>query len=282
MLLYLKAALLGLLEGATEFLPVSSSGHPIIAADLTNFSGERAKSFEIFIQLVAILAIVWHYRVRVMTVARCVGHDPAAQRVEANLFIAFLPAAVLGLLLHKTIKAHLCNPISVASALVLGGFVILWIESRRRVPRSEHVDNMRWQDALKVGFAQSFALFPGVSRAGATIMGWLLSGLSRQAATEFSFFLAIPTMFAATVYDLYKSRDLIHSEEAGLLLTGLVCAFFSALIVVKEYLAFVARLSFTPFAWFRIVFGGVVLVLGLTGVKTNNETDRTHRHLSAD
>jgi len=271
MLLYLKAVLLGLLEGATEFLPVSSTGHLIIAADLMNFTGERAKTFEIFIQLGAILAIVWHYRARVMTVARGLGHDPAAQRFIANLAIAFLPAAVLGLLLHKTIKAHLFNPISVAAALVLGGFVILWIESRRRVPRIEHVDDMRWQDALKVGFAQSFALFPGVSRAGATIMGGLLSGLSRQAATEFSFFLAIPTMFAATVYDLYKSRDLIHSEEAGLLLTGLVCAFFSALIVVKVFLAFVARHSFTPFAWYRIVFGGVVLVLGLTGVVAFNE-----------
>lgn len=271
MLLYLKAALLGLLEGATEFLPVSSTGHLIIAADLMNFTGERAKTFEIFIQLGAIFAIVWHYRERVLTVTRGVGHDPAAQRFVANLFIAFLPAAVLGLLLHKTIKAHLFNPISVAAALVLGGVVILWIESRRRTPRIEHVDDMRWPDALKVGLAQSFALFPGVSRAGATIMGGLLSGMSRQAATEFSFFLAIPTMFAATLYDLYKSRDLIHSEEAALLLIGFVCAFASALVVVKMFLAFVAHHDFKPFAWYRIVFGGLVLLLGLSGIVAFNE-----------
>ncbi len=265
-LLYLKAALLGLLEGATEFLPISSTGHLIIAADLLDFTGERAKTFTIFIQLGAILAIVWHYRAKVTSVARGVGHDRAARRFVANLFIAFLPAAVLGLLLHSTIKAYLFNPVLVAAALVLGGFVILWIESRQRTPRIEHVDDMRWQDALKVGVAQSFALFPGVSRAGATIMGGLLSGLSRQAATEFSFFLAVPTMFAATLYDLYKSRDLIHTEEAALLLTGLVCAFFSALVVVKAFLAFIARHDFRFFAWYRIVFGGVVLVLGLTGV----------------
>ena len=271
MLLYLKAALLGLLEGATEFLPISSTGHLIIASDLMNFTGERAKTFNIFIQLGAILAIVWHYRVKVVTIARGVGHDPAAQRFVANLFIAFLPAAVLGLLFHKAIKAHLFNPISVAAALVLGGMVILWIESRRRVPRVEEVDDMRWPDALKVGLAQSFALFPGVSRAGATIMGGLLTGLSRKAATEFSFFLAIPTMFAATLYDLYKSRNLIHGEEAALLATGLICAFASASVVIRVFLAFVARHNFTPFAWYRIIFGGIVLLLGLTGVVHFNE-----------
>ena len=273
MLLYLKAALLGLLEGATEFLPISSTGHLIIASDLMNFTGERAKTFNIFIQLGAILAIVWHYRAKVLSVARGVGHDPAAQRFVANLAIAFLPAAVLGLLFHSTIKTPLFNPISVAAALVLGGFVILWIESRGRAPRIEHVDDIRWQDALKVGLAQSCALFPGVSRAGATIMGGLLSGLSRKAATEFSFFLAIPTMVAATLYDLYKSRELIHAEEAALLATGFICAFVSALVVVKVFLAFVSRHSFTPFAWYRIVFGGVVLVLGLSGVVSFNAAD---------
>ena len=271
MLIYLKAALLGLLEGATEFLPVSSTGHLIIAADLMNFTGEEAKTFEIFIQLGAILAIVWHYRARVATVARGVGHDPAAQRFVINLLIAFLPAAVLGLLLHNVIKAHLFNPISVASALVLGGIVILWIESRHRAPQVEHVDDMRWHHALKIGLAQSFALFPGVSRAGATIMGGLLTGLSRTAATEFSFFLAIPTMFAATLYDLYKNRDLIQAEEAALLAVGFVCAFLSALLVVKVFLAFVSRHSFVPFAWYRIIFGGVVLLLGLTGLVQFNQ-----------
>jgi undecaprenyl-diphosphatase len=265
LILYIKALLLGLLEGATEFLPVSSTGHLIIAGDLLDFTGEKSKTFKIFIQLGAILAIVWHYRQRVLKVIAGIGRDPEANRFVLNLGIAFLPAAVLGLLLHKTVKAHLFNSYTVAAALVAGGFIILWVERRKHVIKIEAVDQLRWQDALKVGLFQSFALFPGVSRAGATIMGGLLSGLSRPAATEFSFFLAIPTMLAATSYDLYKSRDLLDANDFGLLAAGFIAAFISALFVVKLFLSYVGRHSFVPFAYYRIVFGLLVLVLGYTG-----------------
>lgn len=265
LIIYFKALLLGLLEGATEFLPVSSTGHLIIAGDLLDFTGEKSKTFKIFIQLGAILAIVWFYRQRVLKVIAGIGRDPEANRFVLNLGIAFLPAAVLGLLFHKTIKAHLFNSYTVAAALMAGGFVILWVERRKHVTKIEAVDQMRWQDALKVGLFQSFALFPGVSRAGATIMGGLLSGLSRPAATEFSFFLAIPTMLAATSYDLYKSRDLLDANDFGLLATGFIAAFISALFVVRLFLSYVGRHSFVPFAYYRIVFGLLVLVLGYTG-----------------
>lgn len=265
LILYFKALLLGLLEGATEFLPVSSTGHLIIAGDLLGFTGEKSKTFKIFIQLGAILAIVWHYRRRVMHVVAGIGRDPEANRFVMNLGVAFLPAAVLGFLFHKTIKAHLFNSYTVAAALVAGGFVILWVERRKHVTKIEAVDQMRWQDALKVGLFQSFALFPGVSRAGATIMGGLLSGLSRPAATEFSFFLAVPTMLAATSYDLYKSRDLLDANDFGLLAVGFIAAFISALFVVRLFLAYVGRHSFVPFAYYRIVFGLLVLVLGYAG-----------------
>lgn len=264
-ILYIKAVLLGLLEGATEFLPVSSTGHLIIAGDLLDFTGEKSKTFKIFIQLGAILAIVWYYRQRVMQVIAGIGRDAAANRFVMNLGIAFLPAAVLGFLLHKTIKAHLFNSYTVAAALLAGGFVILWVERRKHVTKIDTVDQMRWQDALKVGLFQSFALFPGVSRAGATIMGGLLSGLSRPAATEFSFFLAVPTMLAATSYDLYKSRDLLDANDFSLLAVGFIAAFISALFVVKLFLAYVGRHSFVPFAYYRIVFGLIVLVLGYAG-----------------
>lgn len=265
-LLFFKAVILGVLEGATEFLPISSTGHLIIVGTLLDFTGEKAKTFDIFIQLGAILAIMWHYRARVMRVATGVTHDPASRRFLLNLMIAFLPAAVLGLIFHSTIKATLFNPMSVAAALIIGGFVILWIEGRHHRPRIETVDEMGWRDALKVGLFQSMALFPGVSRAGATIMGGMLSGLSRSAATEFSFFLAIPTMLAATSYDLYKSRELFSADDVLLLATGFLSAFVSALIVVKLFLAFVARHSFRPFAYYRIIFGTLVLGLGYTGV----------------
>ncbi|MBI3773111.1 MAG: undecaprenyl-diphosphate phosphatase [Gammaproteobacteria bacterium] len=265
MILYFKALLLGLLEGATEFLPVSSTGHLIIAGDLLGFTGEKSKTFEIFIQLGAILAIIWHYRQRVMSTVAGIGRDPGANRFVINLGIAFMPAAVLGLLFHKTIKAYLFNPYTVAAALVVGGFIILWVERRKHVTKIEAVDQMSWQDALKVGLFQSFALFPGVSRAGATIMGGLLSGLSRSAATEFSFFLAIPTMLTATSYDLYKSRDLFDINDFGLLALGFIAAFISALFVVKRFLSYVGRHSFAPFAYYRIVFGILVLLLGYSG-----------------
>jgi len=266
--LYLKAIVLGILEGATEFLPISSTGHLIIANDLLSFTGERAKTFDIFIQLGAICAIVWHYRQRIGRISRSLFSDPAALRFAINVLIGFLPAALLGLFLHKTIKAQLFNPITVAGALIVGGLIILLIESRRRTHRVENVDNLTWQVALKVGFAQSLALFPGVSRAGATIMGGLLSGMSRSVATEFSFFLAIPTMFAATFYDLYKNLDIMRPEDLEILATGFIAAFFSAWLVIRALLSFVARHSFKAFAWYRILFGSLVLVyfLSTTGL----------------
>ncbi len=262
--LYLKAIVLGVLEGATEFLPISSTGHLIIANDLLSFNGERAKTFDVVIQLGAICAVVWHYRKRIGRVSGSLFSDPAALRFAINVMIGFLPAASLGLLLHKTIKAQLFNPMTVAGALIVGGLVILAIESRRRAHRVENVDDLTWHVALKVGFAQSLALFPGVSRAGATIMGGLLSGMSRPVATEFSFFLAIPTMFAATFYDLYKNLDIMRPEDIELLATGFFAAFFSAWLVIRVLLAFVSRHSFKPFAWYRILFGSLVLVYFLS------------------
>lgn len=255
----IKAIILGILEGLTEFLPVSSTGHLIIAAHAMDFEGERAKTFEIFIQLGAILAIVWNYRAKVMHVVSHAFRDATATRFVVNLFVAFLPAAFLGLLFHDTIKTYLFNPVSVASALIVGAIVILLIENRYRTPRINSVDEMTWRDALKVGFAQSMALFPGVSRSGATIMGGLIFGLSRTAATEFSFFLAIPTMLAATTYDLYKSRELLSWSDMPVFAAGLVCAFVTALVVVRLFLKWVGRHSFRPFAYYRIALGALVL-----------------------
>lgn len=259
-LVYLHALLLGLVEGLTEFLPISSTGHLIILADLLGFTGEKAKTFEIVIQLGAILAICWHYRVRIMGVARGLPSDTKAQGLVLNLIIAFFPAALLGLAFHGIIKEHLFEPFFVAIALIIGGFIILFIESRPYAPRVPSVDDMRWQDALKIGCCQAFALIPGTSRSGATIMGGLVFGLSRQAATEFSFFLAIPTMFAATFYDLFKSWHLLHAEDVGLFAVGFITAFASAFLAVKILLQFIANHSFKVFAYYRIVFGMILLM----------------------
>lgn len=260
LLLLLKAIVLGIVEGLTEFLPVSSTGHLIIVADLLEFTGERAKTFEIFIQLGAILGVAWHYRTKLIDLVLRAARPPE-RRFLTNLFLAFLPAAVLGLVAHKYIKAYLFNPVSVACALVVGGFVILWIERWHKYhPARVHaLDELRPIDALKVGIAQTFALFPGVSRAGATIMGGLLTGLSRTTATEFSFFLAMPTMLAATLYDLYKNLHVLDAADAVLFAVGFLTAFLTALIVVKTFLKYVARHTFRPFAWYRIGFGLVVL-----------------------
>jgi undecaprenyl-diphosphatase len=257
-LLLLKAILLGILEGLTEFLPVSSTGHLIIAGDLLGFTGENAKTFEIFIQLGSILGVVWLYRHKVTGVARTLD-QPASQRFVLNLFIAFLPAALVGLLFHNAIKAYLFNPVSVAGALVVGGILILLIERRAVAPRIHSVDDIGPLDAFKVGLAQCCALYPGVSRSGATIMGGLLSGLSRTAATEFSFFLAIPTMFAATLYELWQSRELLRAEDTLIFAAGFIAAFLTAMAVVKIFLAYVARHDFSAFAYYRIGFGLLVL-----------------------
>lgn len=258
LLLLLKALALGAIEGLTEFLPVSSTGHLIIAGDVLDFTGERAKTFEIFIQLGAILSVVWHYREKLWNVAATLNEKPA-QRFLSNLVIAWLPAAIMGFLLHRYIKEYLFNPMTVAVALIGGGLLILLIERKPRQARVVTLEQMAPLDALKVGIAQTASLFPGISRAGATIMGGLLAGLSRSTATEFSFFLAIPTMFAATFYDLFSSRHALDVDDAILLAIGFVVAFFTALVVIRAFLHYVSRHTFVPFAHYRIVFGALVL-----------------------
>ncbi len=255
----LKALILGLVEGATEFLPVSSTGHQIIVADLLDFTGERAKTFEIFIQLGAILAVIWYYRAKIGHVLSTLGSESASRRLIANLLVAFLPAAVLGLAFSKVIKAHLFNPVTVATALIVGGFIILLIEARKRPATISSTDQISGRTALMIGIAQCFALIPGTSRSGATIMGALLCGLSRPAAAEFSFFLSIPTMIAATLYSLYKARDVLSSTDIPTFGVGFVAAFVSGFIVVKLFLAFVSKHSFNAFAWYRIALGSAVI-----------------------
>jgi len=258
-LLLFKAALLGIVEGLTEFLPVSSTGHLIILGDLLDYTDERSKVFKIVIQLAAILAVCWDYRDRVVGVASGLGRDPRANRFVLNLMVGFLPAAVLGLAFYSIIKGYLFNPLTVATALIAGGLLILWIERRQYHPRIASVDDMRWPDALKVGFAQAMAMVPGVSRSGATIMGGLLLGLSRKAAAEFSFFLAIPTMLAATAYDVYKNRALLSLDDAAVFGVGFVFSFLAAMVAVRAFVRYVSHNSFAPFAWYRIAFGLFVL-----------------------
>lgn len=257
--LLFSAVILGIVEGLTEFLPVSSTGHLIIVGDLIGFTGERAKTFEIFIQLGSILGVVWHYRAKVRQVAFH-ARRPVERRFIGNLLIAFLPAAIVGLLTHSYIKAHLFSPFTVAIALIAGGVVILLIERLVGSGRVTKLDDMRPAQAFYIGLAQMFSLVPGVSRAGATIMGGLLSGLSRTAAAEFSFFLAIPTMFSATLYELAKSIGHLQPQDIGLFALGFVTAFVTALIVVRVFLAFIGRHTFAPFAWYRIGFGALVLI----------------------
>jgi undecaprenyl-diphosphatase len=262
----LCAAILGIVEGLTEFLPVSSTGHLILAGDLLGFNDERGKVFDIVIQTGAMLAIVWEYRARFAGVLAGAFRDPAAQRFLLNLAVAFIPAAVLGLAFGRLIKAYLFKPIPVALAFIVGGIVILLVERRARVPAIESVDDMGWKDALKVGCAQAFALIPGTSRSGATIIGGMLFGLSRRAATEFSFFLAVPTLVAAGAYDLFKHRALFGIGDIGLFGVGAVTAFVSAFLCVRWLLRYIATHDFTLFAWYRIVFGGAVLLTAYTGL----------------
>jgi undecaprenyl-diphosphatase len=258
--LYLKAIMMGIVEGLTEFLPISSTGHLILAENVLQFTGKKADTFSIFIQLGAILAVCWYYRERLWQVVRDLPTEPRAQRFALNLIIAFIPAMVLGLALHKLIKQHLFSPYTVAIALIVGGAIILLVERLSHRPHIHSVDDMRWQDALKVGFAQTFALFPGTSRSAATIVGGLLFGLSRPVATEFSFFLSIPTIFAATVYDLLKNISLLHTQDIGIFTIGFIVAFFSALFAVKGFIRYVAHHNFDMFAYYRLILGGVVLM----------------------
>jgi len=262
-LLLLKAALLGVVEGLTEFLPVSSTGHLILAGQLVGFTGDKAKLFEIVIQGAAILAVVWEYRARFLGVLSGLGRQRLANRFALNLTIAFIPLAVLGLLFNKAIKAHLFNAYTVAFAFIIGGVIILLVERNPRRPRVMEVDDMRPLDALKLGIAQCFGLFPGMSRSGSTIIGGMLFGLSRKTATEFSFFLAVPTLVAATLYSLYKERHLLVAADWGLWLVGAATAFISAFVCVRWLIRYISGHDFKPFAWYRIAFGLVVLATAL-------------------
>lgn len=254
------ALILGIVEGLTEFLPVSSTGHLILAGDLLGFNDARGKVFELVIQTGAMLAVVWEYRARFGRALAGVLRERAAQRFWLHLAIAFLPAALLGLAFGSLIKAQLFKPVPVAIAFIVGGLIILWVDRGDRGARVGSVDEMTWLDALKVGVAQAFALIPGTSRSGATIIGGMLFGLSRRAATEFSFFLAVPTLMAAGAYDFWKHRALFSIGDAPLFSVGFAAAFVSAFLCVRWLIRYVATHDFRPFAWYRIAFGAVVLL----------------------
>jgi undecaprenyl-diphosphatase len=266
LVLLLKAFILGIVEGLTEFLPVSSTGHLILVGDLLGFNDDKGKLFEIVIQSAAILAVCWEYRVKIVSVAGGFTTDPKARRFVLNVAIAFLPLALLGLLFGKAIKTHLFNWFTVAAAFITGGVVILWAERRDHRVRIESVDDLAPLDALKLGLAQAFALIPGTSRSGATIIGGLLFGLSRRAATEFSFFLAIPTLLLATVYQLYKERALLSLDDIGMFAVGAIAAFISAFWAVRGLLRYISTHDFTAFAWYRIVFGLLVIATWYWGL----------------
>ncbi|WP_213936867.1 undecaprenyl-diphosphate phosphatase [Pseudomonas sp. dw_612] len=262
---FVQVLVLGAVEGLTEFLPISSTGHQIVVADLLAFGGERAMAFNIIIQLGAILAVVWEFRPKIFEIVKGLPTQLKAQRFTLNLLIGFLPAVVLGVLLADKIHEYLFNPITVAVALVVGGIVMLWAEQREHVVHVEHVDDMRWPDALKVGFAQCLAMIPGTSRSGSTIIGGLLFGLSRKAATEYSFFLAMPTMVGAAVYSGYKYLDLFQASDLPVFALGFVTAFIFAMIAVRGLLKFIASHSYAVFAWYRIAFGLLILSTWLFG-----------------
>ena len=277
-ILLLQAAVMGVVEGLTEFLPISSTGHLILAGSLLGFTGEKAKVFEVAIQTGAMLAVVWEYRARFARLVTGIAYDPVAQRFARNLAVAFLPAAVFGLLLGGMVKRHLFHPVPVALAFIVGGLVILWVEARHRRrfgardlegarrARVEEVDDMSALDALKVGLVQCLALIPGTSRSGATIIGAMVFGFSRKAATEFSFFLGVPTLMAAGAYSVWKERALLSVADLPHFGVGLVFAFFSAWLCIRWLIRYVSTHDFTVFAWYRIAFGAIVLVTAYTGL----------------
>ena len=272
-----KAAVMGIVEGLTEFVPISSTGHLILTASLLDFEGASVKVFEVAIQTGAMLAVIWEYRERLLRTLRGLATEPTAQRFTRNLLVAFMPAVVFGLAFGSAIKAHLFHPVPVALAFVVGGVIILWVEKRHRAAygemdlqgkrqaRVESVDDMSALDALKVGLVQCLALIPGTSRSGATIIGAMVFGFSRKAATEFSFYLAIPTLIGAGAYSVWKERGLLSVADLPMFAVGTVFAFFSAWLCIRWLIRYVSTHDFTAFAWYRIVFGGLVLLTAWTG-----------------
>ena len=270
--LLIKAALMGMVEGLTEFLPISSTGHLILAGALLGFDDDKAKVFDIAIQTGAILAVILVYWQKIRDTVVALPTHKQAQQFALNVLIAFVPAVLLGLLFGKAIKAHLFTPVVVASTFIIGGFIILWAEKRHAqaatAPRIQDVDEMDWKDAVKVGLVQCLAMIPGTSRSGATIIGGMLLGLSRKAATDFSFYLAIPTLIGAGAYSLYKERALLSLADVPMFGVGLLFSFISAWLCVRWLLRFISTHNFNGFAWYRIVFGLVVLVTAWSGVVT--------------
>jgi undecaprenyl-diphosphatase len=277
-ILLIKAAIMGIVEGLTEFLPISSTGHLILAGSLLNFVGEKAKVFEIAVQTGAMFAVVWEYRERLARTVKGIASEPQAQRFALNVLIAFIPAVVLGLAFGKFVKAHLFHPVPVALAFIVGGLIILWVEARHkrlygdmdmqgaRRARIETVDDMRPLDALKVGLLQCLALIPGTSRSGATIIGGVVLGMSRKAAAEFSFYLGIPTLMGAGAYSVLKQRDALDWADLPMFAVGLVFAFVSALLCIRWLIRYVSSHDFKIFAWYRIAFGIVVLATAYMGM----------------
>ena len=270
--LLVKAAIMGIVEGLTEFLPISSTGHLILAGALLGFDDEKAKVFDIAIQTGAIFAVILVYWQKIRETVTLLPTDKQARQFALNVLIAFLPAVVLGLLFGKAIKANLFTPVVVASTFIMGGFIILWAEKRQKDnPGNAHihsVEAMTWVDALKVGLVQTLAMIPGTSRSGATIIGGMLLGLSRKAATDFSFFLAMPTLIGAGAYSLYKERALLSMADVPMFAVGLVFSFISAWLCIRWLLRYISSHSFVPFAWYRIAFGVVVLATAWSGVVT--------------
>lgn len=281
LILIIKLIFLGVIEGLTEFLPISSTGHLIICSNMVKFDGEVASLFEIVIQLGAILAVVWLYREKIISLIKnsfselksVIGEkNPLSSSLQIfkssnlpscrfliNLFIAFVPASAVGFLFHGIIKTYLFNPITVSFALILGGYIILYIENKNIKVKTEEAFDITPMSALIVGLSQILALIPGVSRSGSTIMGGVCSGLSRKAAAEFSFFLAIPIMFAATLYDLYKSSTILNTDTVIIIAVGFIAAFISAVVVIKWFIKYISTKDFKVFGWYRILFGAILL-----------------------
>ena len=270
--LLVKAAIMGIVEGLTEFLPISSTGHLILAGALLGFDDEKAKVFDIAIQTGAIFAVILVYWQKIHDTVIALPTDKQARQFALNVLIAFVPAVILGLLFGKAIKANLFTPVVVASTFIIGGFIILWAEKRQKdnpaTARINSVEAMTWVDALKVGLVQTLAMVPGTSRSGATIIGGMLLGLSRKAATDFSFFLAMPTLIGAGAYSLYKERALLSMADVPMFAVGLLFSFISAWLCIRWLLRYISTHSFVPFAWYRIAFGVVVLATAWSGLVT--------------